>query len=80
MTFTATVSGDSPTGTVTFKDGANPMAGCSAVLLSGATAVCTTSTLSVGSHSITPSTRATRTTRRRLRRSCRWSGRRRPRR
>jgi hypothetical protein len=53
VTFTATVSGDAPTGTVTFKDGANPITGCSAVLLSGATAACTTSTLSPTSHSIT---------------------------
>ena len=53
VTFTATVSGDSPAGSVTFKDGANPIGGCSGVLLSGATAACTTSTLSTGSHSIT---------------------------
>ncbi|MGA8810683.1 MAG: DUF2341 domain-containing protein [Thermoanaerobaculia bacterium] len=53
VTFTATVSGDAPTGSVTFNDGANPIGGCSGVPLSGATATCTTSTLSSGSHSIT---------------------------
>jgi len=51
VTFTATVTGQSPTGTATFKDGATVI--CSAVTLSGGSASCPTSTLSVGSHSIT---------------------------
>jgi len=53
---TATVSGATPTGTVNFTDGASSIAGCSAVTLSGGgntpTAVCHTSSLSVGTHSI----------------------------
>jgi len=54
VTFTATVGGNTPTGTVTFNDGANPVAGCTnpATLASGV-ATCTTSTLAVGAHSIT---------------------------
>jgi hypothetical protein len=56
--FTATVTGTAaPTGTVTFKDGASTITGCSASVLSGGgnspTATCGTSSLSVGSHSIT---------------------------
>jgi Bacterial Ig-like domain (group 3) len=54
--FTATVSGTAPTGTVNFKDGASSIAGCSAVALSGGgntpTALCSTSSLSVGTHNI----------------------------
>jgi hypothetical protein len=58
VTFTATVSGTTPTGTVNFKDGANSINGCAAVAFaagSGATrtAQCATSTLTAGSHSIT---------------------------
>jgi len=49
--FTATVTGQSPTGTATFKDGVTVI--CSAVALSSGSAGCTTSTLTVGSHSIT---------------------------
>jgi len=51
VAFTATVTGESPTGTITFKDGATPI--CTAVTMTGGSAGCTTSTLSVGSHSIT---------------------------
>ena len=51
VAFTATVTGVSPTGTMTFKDGATPI--CTAVTMTGGSAGCTTSTLSVGSHSIT---------------------------
>src|SRR5262249_35608888 len=48
---TATVAGSSPTGTVTFKDGATTLA---TVALNGSgQATFTTSTLSVGSHPIT---------------------------
>jgi uncharacterized repeat protein (TIGR01451 family) len=51
VTFTATVSGSgTPTGTVTFRDGASTLG---TVPLSGATATFTTSSLAVGSHSIT---------------------------
>ena len=55
LTFTATVTSlagnPSSVGTVTFMDGASVV--CSGVGLSGNTATCTTSTLGVGSHSIT---------------------------
>jgi hypothetical protein len=57
VTFTATVSGSAPTGSVNFKDGANSVSGCSAVSLSGSgnvrTATCASSALSVGTHSMT---------------------------
>jgi len=53
VTFTATVTGTTPTGTVTFNDGANPIVGCTnPATLSGGTATCAVGTLSVGSHSI----------------------------
>jgi len=56
VTFTTTVSGSSPAGNVAFTDGGNVIAGCSAVALAGSgnskTAVCSTSNLTVGSHSI----------------------------
>ncbi len=55
--FTATVAavapgGGTPTGTVTFKDGASNIAGCVAVPLVAGVATCTTSSLSVGLHTI----------------------------
>jgi hypothetical protein len=51
VTFTATLSGgDSPTGSVDFKEGSTTLA--AAVALSASTAVFTTAGLSVGSHSI----------------------------
>ena len=57
VTFTATVTGIAPTGNVVFRDGANTIAGCSAVALAGAgnarTAACTTSALAQGTRSIT---------------------------
>ncbi|MGH3521901.1 MAG: Ig-like domain repeat protein, partial [Mycobacterium sp.] len=57
VTFTATVAGTNPTGSVNFKDGASSIAGCSAIALAGSgnsrTAACTTSALSVATHSIT---------------------------
>jgi hypothetical protein len=57
VTFTATVTGSAPTGTVNFKDGANSLSGCSAVSLTGSgnvrSAACATSVLSVGTHSMT---------------------------
>ena len=56
VTFTATVSGTAPTGTVNFKDGAASITGCSAAALAGSgnirTATCATSSLSVATHSI----------------------------
>jgi hypothetical protein len=56
VTFTATVSGASPTGTVNFKDGSTSIASCSAAVVSGSgnvrTASCATSGLAAGSHSV----------------------------
>ncbi len=57
VTFTATVNGVSPTGSVAFSaDGGPAIAGCSAMTLIGSgnarTAQCITSTLAVGTHSI----------------------------
>jgi len=51
VTFTATVTGSSPTGTVQFKDGVSNLG--SAVPLAGGTASFTTSSLTSGGHSIT---------------------------
>jgi hypothetical protein len=53
VTFTATVTGVSPTGTVNFKDGTNSISGCAAVPLSAGSAQCAASTLTAGNHSIT---------------------------
>jgi hypothetical protein len=54
VTFTATVSDSSPTGTVAFMDGAAGIAGCSAQPVDAARqAKCTTSGLTQGTHSIT---------------------------
>jgi hypothetical protein len=51
------VAGSSPTGSVNFKDGANSISGCSAVVLAGSgnsrTAACSTSALTAATHSIT---------------------------
>jgi PKD repeat protein len=57
VTFTATVSGTAPTGSVAFTDGGSAIPGCSAVALpagvaSSKTATCSLSSLSVGAHSI----------------------------
>jgi hypothetical protein len=56
VTFTATVSGSGPTGTVAFKSGGTTIAGCGSVVLSGSgnskTAACTTSFTAVGKYSI----------------------------
>jgi hypothetical protein len=57
VTFTATVSGNGPTGTVAFTDGASTITGCGAVAFSGGTlnapmAICSTSSLGVATHSI----------------------------
>lgn len=55
VTFTATVSSHDPSrsGPVTFLDGTTPV--CSSINLSAGTAVCTTSTLTLGVHNITAS-------------------------
>ncbi len=53
VTFTATVAGAAPTGTVNFKDSGTTIAGCAAVPLGAArTAACSTSALVAGVHSI----------------------------
>ena len=56
VTFTATVTGSSPTGSVNFTDGGSSISGCSAASLAGSgnirTATCVTSTLAAGTHSI----------------------------
>jgi len=52
VTFTATVTGASPTGTATFKDGSTVLG---TGILSAGVATFTTSSLAVGSHSITVS-------------------------
>ncbi len=56
VTFTATVTGTGPTGSVAFTDGGNAISGCTAVALTGSgnarTAPCTTSALGQGTHSI----------------------------
>ena len=58
VTYTATVTGTSPTGTVNFMDGGVTFGGCGAVALTGPvgnvrTAQCTTSSLAVGPHNLT---------------------------
>ena len=56
VTFTATVTGNAPTGTVAFTSDGATIRGCRQVTLSGSGnsrfATCTTSGLSVGTHSI----------------------------
>ncbi len=56
MTFTATVTGSSPTGSVNFKDGTTSISGCAAIALGGSgntrSATCATSGLAVGTHSV----------------------------
>jgi hypothetical protein len=59
VTFTATVTGASPTGAVNFQDGGVSIGGCSAVALAGTgnsrTAACSTSALAAGTHSVVAS-------------------------
>jgi hypothetical protein len=52
VTFTATVAGNNPTGSVTFTEGSNAV--CTAGMLGGSprTASCSTSNLGVGTHNI----------------------------
>jgi hypothetical protein len=56
VTFTATVTGTNPTGSVAFTDGGNAISGCTGIALTGSgnarTAACSTSALSQGTHSI----------------------------
>jgi hypothetical protein len=56
VTFTATVSGSAPTGTVTFSASGTTIGGCSAAALGGSgnvrTATCVTASLAVGTYSI----------------------------
>jgi hypothetical protein len=57
LTFTATVTGTAPTGTVGFKDGSVAISGCAAVALTGSgnarSATCSTTALTAGVHTIT---------------------------
>ncbi|HET9580575.1 MAG TPA: Ig-like domain repeat protein, partial [Usitatibacter sp.] len=55
VTFTASITGAAgvATGTVAFRDGATPIAGCGAVAVSSGVAHCTTSALTAGSHPVT---------------------------
>ena len=57
VTFTATVTGaaGTPTGSVSFLDGGSAISGCASVALSSGSAICTTSALTNGTHSITAS-------------------------
>ena len=55
LTFTATVSGLDPTGTVTFRDGAATIAGCAAVTLTAGQAQCPLPAQPIGSRLITAS-------------------------
>ena len=54
--FTATVIGSAPTGVVAFTDGGSTLSGCGSVALTGSgntrTALCSTTGLTVGNHSI----------------------------
>src|SRR5438105_4507730 len=52
VTLTATVTAAVPTGNVAFTEAGTALAGCSAVPVSGTSAVCNTSALSIGAHSI----------------------------
>ena len=59
ITFTASVTGAAPTGTVNFTDGGTSISGCSASALSGTgntrTATCATAALAIGTHSVVAS-------------------------
>ena len=56
ITFTATVTGSSPTGTVAFTDGGTTISGCGTVALAGSgnarTATCSTAALAAGTHTL----------------------------
>jgi hypothetical protein len=53
VTITATVTGNAPTGSVAFRDGANTIGTCSAQPLSAGKATCVISTLTQGAHTLT---------------------------
>jgi hypothetical protein len=53
VTFTATIVPSAATGTVAFQDGGVDITGCGSQSATGGVATCTTSALTVGSHSIT---------------------------
>jgi hypothetical protein len=53
VTFTAAVSGASPGGAVTFKDGGTDIPGCANVSVSGGSAYCTVASLALGAHALT---------------------------
>ena len=53
VSFTATVTGQIPTGTVNVMDGGQIIAGCSSIVLNASKATCSTSTLAKGTHPIT---------------------------
>jgi hypothetical protein len=57
VSFTASVAGASPTGTVAFRDNGVTLSGCATVALGGGgntrTATCTTASLAAGAHTIT---------------------------
>ena len=59
VTLTATVTGTSPTGSVSLADGGSALSGCTGLALSGSgntrTAACTTSSLATGTHSLVAS-------------------------
>jgi hypothetical protein len=59
VTFTATVTGANPTGSVAFTSGGTPLAGCTAVALTGSgnsrTAQCSTSFATIGTYAIVAS-------------------------
>lgn len=55
MTYTATVSPTPIGGTVSFTDYGSPITGCSAVALSGSTAVCSATPSTTGAHNIVAS-------------------------
>jgi len=59
VTFTATVTGSAPTGTVNFTAGGTPLSGCGTVAVAGLgnsrTAACSTRALAAGNHNIVAS-------------------------
>src|SRR5258706_12074509 len=55
VAITATVAGANPTGNVGFTENGNALTGCAAVALNSGSAVCNTSSLALGTHSIVAS-------------------------
>lgn len=52
VTFTATVTGNLPSGTILFQENVTPLSGCIAVTLTAGQAQCSISTLALGPHTI----------------------------